>query len=446
MESRKKTVDVAYVDAYDILNQVSYEFERQLLEELTKHIRILRLPPDILPGGDIKPSEYLRRLGLMLKRIEEHAAYFYVSFSNLSDFYLARDLSRSSIPFIVTAHGLHQNNINEWLAVSPLLREEDIVLAPSKTGKKLLDRISDNIMPDILPYGIDYSRISRKSFETANRRMPSKKMVYMGQLVEEKNVHTLISCMPGILREVPEASLRIIGPRDGYSRTDSNPPSTYYRHMEKLCMDFGISSKVEFGGVAIADHKYTLLSEGDVFVYPTTAWYENFPVCILEALACGKPVVCSRWSGIREFVKHGKNGFLVDVEFESDACFNPKRPPSVDKDALTEFTVRLLLDDRLAERMGKAGMRTAEAHDYRRVIPELISKLDGTRRKRKTSVLEDIWDRRIFDLGVYNPDFVNGRCYQNVEYSALCEKKDLISNMQEELNNFYRYFYSQHNR
>jgi len=75
-----------------------------------------------------------------------------------------------------------------------------------------------------------------------------------------------------------------------------------------------------------------------LFVCPSV--YEPFGIINLEAMACGAPVVASRVGGIKEVVKHGKNGVLVEPG---------------DVDGLAEAMNRVLCDDALRLRLAKAG-------------------------------------------------------------------------------------------
>ncbi len=58
------------------------------------------------------------------------------------------------------------------------------------------------------------------------------------------------------------------------------------------------------------DDPLPIIRESDVVVLPST-YNEGVPRSLLEALACGKPVVTTDWKGCRDTVEHGKNGFLV---------------------------------------------------------------------------------------------------------------------------------------
>jgi glycosyltransferase involved in cell wall biosynthesis len=74
---------------------------------------------------------------------------------------------------------------------------------------------------------------------------------------------------------------------------------------------------------------------GDVFVSPTRA--DTWGVAVLEAMAFGKPVLCSQYAGSRQMVAHGENGFI----------FDPFDPPQ-----LADYMARFIQDQDLAARLG----------------------------------------------------------------------------------------------
>jgi glycosyltransferase involved in cell wall biosynthesis len=72
---------------------------------------------------------------------------------------------------------------------------------------------------------------------------------------------------------------------------------------------------------------------------------EGVPKCLIEAAACGRPIVAADGPGLREIVRDSENGFLV---------------PPHDSAALADAIGRLAVDPALRIRMGEAGRRLAE--------------------------------------------------------------------------------------
>ena len=94
----------------------------------------------------------------------------------------------------------------------------------------------------------------------------------------------------------------------------------------------------------------------DVYVQPT--WYDPCSLVVLEALACGRSVVTTRFNGAAELMEDGREGFLLDA------------PDQIDR--LAEALKRLL-DPALRARMGAAARSSAEPYSIRRNFREMMA-------------------------------------------------------------------------
>lgn len=108
-------------------------------------------------------------------------------------------------------------------------------------------------------------------------------------------------------------------------------------------------------------------------VYLNTSLHEGLPLSVIEAMACGKPIVSSAVGGIPEIVAHGDHGFLVEGR-------DPAR--------FADCCLRLMRDDQLRIEMGgRAGAvaraqlsATAMSEAYRRLYEECRARIRGRRR------------------------------------------------------------------
>jgi glycosyltransferase involved in cell wall biosynthesis len=71
------------------------------------------------------------------------------------------------------------------------------------------------------------------------------------------------------------------------------------------------NANIEFAGFQSGDALFRLVRESRALVIPSE-WYENAPISVLEAYACGKPVVGARIGGIPELIEEDETGWLFD--------------------------------------------------------------------------------------------------------------------------------------
>lgn len=169
---------------------------------------------------------------------------------------------------------------------------------------------------------------------------------YVGQLIERKNLETLLRAFARL--EQTDASLVLLGAGEERAR------------LESMADELAIAKRVCFAG--FRPDRLAWMSGFDVFVLPS--FVEGIPRAMMEAMALGRPVVASDIPGSRELVDHGQAGFLFAPE---------------DVDALAAGIGSALGDAGRA--MGATGQRRVEdrfsaaamARKYERLFAELAA-------------------------------------------------------------------------
>jgi D-inositol-3-phosphate glycosyltransferase len=121
------------------------------------------------------------------------------------------------------------------------------------------------------------------------------------------------------------------------------PDDAYLRGCLTYCSSAGLGDRVEFLGHIHSIEKF--VQSVDLVALPSSG-AEAFPRAVIEAMACGKPVVATGAGGTPEAVDEGCTGFVV-----------PARTPG----ALAARLHELLIDEGLRIRMGRCARRRAEA-------------------------------------------------------------------------------------
>jgi glycosyltransferase involved in cell wall biosynthesis len=154
-------------------------------------------------------------------------------------------------------------------------------------------------------------------------------VLYIGRLYSLKGVHYLIKAFQSIKKEHTNLKLVIAGSGD------------FEPYLRKIAL--GTRDILFVGHIDSLAVKKLLYEKCFTVVVPSI--YETFPMVVLEAMVCSKPVVASNVGGIRLLIKHGKNGFLV----------KPK-----DVRGLEAFINKLYEDPNLRKKMGMFGRKLVE--------------------------------------------------------------------------------------
>jgi phosphatidylinositol alpha-1,6-mannosyltransferase len=158
-------------------------------------------------------------------------------------------------------------------------------------------------------------------------------VVCVARLTERKGQDTLITSWPHVLREVPGATLLVVG--DGPYRGD----------LQRLAEETGVRENVVFAGAVPWTDIPPYFDAGDVFAMPCRTRLaglepEGLGIVFLEAQASGLPVVVGDSGGAPDAVRHGETGYVVDP-------YNPV--------AVAAKVVTLLGDPAAARAMGERG-------------------------------------------------------------------------------------------
>jgi UDP-glucose:(heptosyl)LPS alpha-1,3-glucosyltransferase len=129
------------------------------------------------------------------------------------------------------------------------------------------------------------------------------------------------------------------------------------RPYRRLAGNLGCAANVRFAGAV--ERIENIYAAADVYVHPT--WYDPCSLVVLEALACGLPVITTRFNGASEIITEGREGFILD---------SPR-----DVLRLAE-KMELCFDAEVLQAMGGHARALAELHGWERNVREMVSVLE----------------------------------------------------------------------
>ena len=202
-----------------------------------------------------------------------------------------------------------------------------------------------------LPDGVDLNEIEEytKNIEVTredyNLQDADIVLMNVNRLEPNKGVPYLIKALR-ILNQELNVKLILVGAGSKEER------------IKKLIKQLGLDNRVKHFKNIPDKLMFQLYTLADISVTPTL--YEGLPLVVLEAMACGKPIVASNVSEVPQAVKEGINGFLV-----------PPRNPKAIADAVLK-----IYDKNLFMKMGKTSKEIVKNYDWSRIAKMAIKKYE----------------------------------------------------------------------
>lgn len=159
------------------------------------------------------------------------------------------------------------------------------------------------------------------SYKPAHIEHEGFKFINVARFYPQKNHKMLLQAFAKVYREYPEAELEIVG--EGQLRNE----------LENLTEELGITNVVHMNGETNKINEK--LNSADAFVLSSD--FEGLPISVLEAMACGLPIISTSAGGIVDIVSPDRNGYIV---------------PIGNVDALADAMLRIIRDDNHRLQMG----------------------------------------------------------------------------------------------
>lgn len=190
---------------------------------------------------------------------------------------------------------------------------------------------------------ITWNGVDSRFFSPGNQDCSNpSELLFVGRLAPGKGLHDLILAFKIVIVQFPNVKLSIVGDGPLYSK------------MLSMIEQNGLKNHVRLiGHISSREALRAFYQQAWGFILPSH--HESLPGVILEAMACGTPVIATRVGGIPAVINNGVNGFLV----------SPRAP-----DALAGAICRLLKDDGFHSKLGQAARQTVEKQFSWNIIGE----------------------------------------------------------------------------
>ena len=195
------------------------------------------------------------------------------------------------------------------------------VIANSRGLMTLAQKFYSRVPIQVIPNGVDLD-----FFKPVHHAGKTTQLLFVGRVVYQKGLDLLVNALSELIDH--DWMLSIVG------------NGSYKDHLYQLVEKKRLSERIKFQGWCNKEQLLPYLSKAHVFVNPSR--HEGMPNAVLEAMACGLPVIATRIAGNEDLVQDGKNGFLVETE---------------DVEGLRRVLQVLINNRNLCEKMGSASRK-----------------------------------------------------------------------------------------
>ncbi len=349
---------------------------RSEMDPVNHDVRVIRIPcggnafirkEDLFPYlGEYTDgmAEYIERNGLRYDLIHSH--YWDAGCAGMD---LAK---RLNLPFIYTAHSLgawkkermggNPVEMEKLFNFSERIRWEKEIFrrATAQTvttldGKESYKRLYGFESGDlvVIPPGVDVRRFRPEpSVPAPEIGVPEDYIFALSRIDSNKGLDYLIRAFDRVRRT--SATRLLIG---GGSQAPKTHEAEVRANLARLVDSLGLEEKVTFTGYIPDEHLDTYYRRARVFVLPSK--YEPFGMTVLEAMACGTPVVATGHGGLRHVLTNRRDSLLVD--------------PS-DSEELASAILEVLDDKSLASELRAAGLELVKTkYSWQSIAQETLS-------------------------------------------------------------------------
>jgi glycosyltransferase involved in cell wall biosynthesis len=185
------------------------------------------------------------------------------------------------------------------------LESVDAMIFNSDTTRRTVATLVSGRRPSIVasPAGNRLGQVpSPDLIDSRTRENGPLRLIYVGNVLPRKGLFPLIKGLSHLAHEIWH--LTVVGSLTMDTR--------YVREVKRLIAQKKLSRQIEIAGPKDGNELANLFLQSHVFVMPYS--HEGFGMAYLEAMAFAMPVVASANGAVKEFVKPGQNGFLIELD------------------------------------------------------------------------------------------------------------------------------------
>ena len=311
-------------------DRVGFEKEKGVSVYRVRALRRLADRSNVIEMGTFVAAAWLYAVRIARNHVIQASIVFFTFPCGPLGLYLRK---RLGIPYVLSLRGGDVPGFEPELdaihrALTPIRRhllEKAQAVVANDAGLAKLSRATDPVPVHVIPNGVDTEFLCPAN-ETAERPF---RFLFVGRFQQQKNLFTVLHLFGRLAAQTDRRfEFYLVG--DGPQRVG----------LEAAAAENGIAERCRWHGWLGRESLREVYRSADCLVHYTL--YEGMPNAVLEAMACGLPVVASAITGNDTIVEDGKTGVLVSLD---------------DHDRFVSILGQMLCHPEKAVEMGKAGRR-----------------------------------------------------------------------------------------
>jgi glycosyltransferase involved in cell wall biosynthesis len=252
-------------------------------------------------------------------------------------------------PLVVSAWGADimdfpLKSVFHRLLIQFNLKKADFLTVTSRTLQEEIRRYTDKEV-EIIAFGIDLERFRQPEAkcDSSAHRLVVGAIRWLWRIY---GIDTLIRAFKLLREREPSRNLELLIVGDGPEMA----------RLRRLCEELNVQGAVRFAGYVPPEETWKYYHQ--ISIFAALSRVESFGVAVLEASACGRPIVASDIGGLREVVVPGVTGLLV--------------PPDSPREA-AEAIERLIENPSLRSELGRNGRKwVEEKYDWKKNVQQMV--------------------------------------------------------------------------
>jgi glycosyltransferase involved in cell wall biosynthesis len=374
MASVASMIDLFNMDNIEILKDLGYEVEvacnfeygsitsqdrvDEFKEELIRdNFKVHHLP---VPRSVFAIRDIVKSYKMMKKLCDENnyeIVHCHSPIGGIVARLACRKARKKGTKVIYTAHGFHffkgaplKNWLVYYTAERITAKFTDSLITINKEDYENAQKFNVENTEYVPGIGIDVDKIKNVKIDRSKKRSEFNLseddfvLFTAGQLSKRKNHEVVIKALAKIENKNVKLLICGLGELENY--------------LKELIHDLGLENRVILAGYR--NDVVEQLHAADCFVFPS--FQEGLPVALMEAMAVGLPVVCSKIRGNVDLIEHGINGFLVDPENSND---------------FARYIEKIISDETIQAEMSKKNLEYVKKYDKKNIRQNMIAIYNG---------------------------------------------------------------------